>query len=321
MPAGEPLCCQIPAAYAGRRLDQTLAELLPDYSRSRLQQWIKAGHVALDGRVVRPREPVKGGEWVTVTPPQEPETVEQAQAIPLAIRYEDDDLLVIDKPAGLVVHPAAGNPDGTLVNALLHYAPDVAALPRAGLVHRLDKDTSGLLVVARSLRAHTSLVAQLQARTLERVYQAVVSGVMTAGGRIEAPIGRHPLDRKRMAVVANGKPAVTHYRVVRRFRAHTQLWLKLETGRTHQIRVHLAQLRYPLVGDPVYGGRRQPPAGLNERCLAVIRAFPRQALHAARLALTHPGSGERLAWEAELPTDMRELLTALAEDAAQPGIS
>ena len=317
MPAAEPLCCRIPAAYAGRRLDQALAELLPDYSRSRLQQWIKAGQVEIDGRVVRPREPMRGGEWVTVAPPREPETVEQAQAIPLAIRYEDDDLLVIDKPAGLVVHPAAGNPDGTLVNALLHYAPELAVLPRAGLVHRLDKDTTGLLVVARSLRAHTSLVAQLQARTLEREYQAVVTGVMTAGGRIEAPIGRHPVDRKRMAVVGNGKPAVTHYRVLRRFRAHTHLWLKLETGRTHQIRVHLAHLRYPLVGDPVYGGRRHTPAGLSEPCRAILQTFPRQALHAARLALTHPGSGERLHWQAELPADMVELLTALTEDDAR----
>ena len=315
MPAGEPLCCRIPAAYAGRRLDQALAELLPDYSRSRLQQWIKAGHVEIDGRVVRPREPVAGGEWVTVTLPEEPETIEQAQEIALAVCYEDEDLLVLDKLAGLVVHPAAGNPDGTLVNALLHYAPELAALPRAGLVHRLDKDTSGLLVVARSLRAHTSLVAQLQARTLERDYQAVVIGVMTAGGRIEAPIGRHPVDRKRMAVVTHGKPAVTHYRVLRRFKAHTHLWLKLETGRTHQIRVHLAHLRYPLVGDPVYGGRRHIPAGLSERCRAVLQTFPRQALHATRLALTHPASGERLQWQADLPTDMVELLTALAEDA------
>jgi 23S rRNA pseudouridine1911/1915/1917 synthase len=317
MPAAEPLCCRIPAAYAGRRLDQTLAELLPDYSRRRLQQWIKAGQVEIDGRVVRPREPVAGGEWVTVVLPQEPETVEQAQAIPLAVRYEDEDLLVIDKPAGLVAHPAAGNPDGTLVNALLHYAPELAALPRAGLVHRLDKDTSGLLVVARSLRAHTSLVAQLQARTLEREYQAVVTGVMPAGGRIEAPIGRHPIDRKRMAVVANGRPAVTHYRVLRRFHAHTHLWLKLETGRTHQIRVHLAHLRYPVVGDPVYGGRRHLPAGLSERCRTILQAFPRQALHAARLALTHPGSSERLQWQAELPADLVELLTALAEDDAR----
>ena len=317
MPAAEPLCCRIPATYAGRRLDRTLAELLPDYSRSRLQQWIKAGQVEIDGRVVRPREPVAGGEWVTVVLPWEPETVAQAQAIPLTVRYEDEDLLVIDKPAGLVAHPAAGNPDGTLVNALLHYAPELAALPRAGLVHRLDKDTTGLLVVARSLRAHTSLVVQLQARTLEREYQAVVTGVMTAGGRIEAPIGRHPVDRKRMAVVAHGKPAVTHYRVLRRFRAHTHLWLKLETGRTHQIRVHLAHLRYPVVGDPVYGGRRHLPAGLNERCRAILQAFPRQALHAARLALTHPGSGERLQWQAELPADLVELLTALVEDDAR----
>jgi 23S rRNA pseudouridine1911/1915/1917 synthase len=315
MPA-EPIHCCIPEACAGMRLDQALAGLLPAYSRSRLQQWIKAGYVEVDGKTVRPRAPVLGGERVRVVLPQELETVDLAQAIPLDIRYEDADLLVINKPAGLVVHPAAGNPDGTLVNALLHYAPELAALPRAGLVHRLDKDTSGLLVVARRLRAHTSLVAQLQARTLEREYQAVVTGVMIAGGRIEAPVGRHPVDRKRMAVTAAGKPAVTHYRVIRRFRAHTQLWIKLETGRTHQIRVHLAHIRYPLVGDPVYGGRRHLPAGLTDRCLAVLQGFKRQALHATQLALVHPGSGERLAWRVEPPADMVELLAVLAEAAS-----
>ena len=315
MPAGESIHCRIPEACAGMRLDQALAGLLPAYSRSRLQQWIKAGQVEVNGKAVRPRMLVLGGERIRVALPQEPVTVDQAQAIPLDIRYEDADLLVINKPAGLVVHPAAGNPDGTLVNALLHHAPELAALPRAGLVHRLDKDTSGLLVVARSLRAHTALVKQLQARTLEREYLAVVHGVLTAGGRIEAPIGRHPVDRQRMAVTAAGKPAVTHYRVIRRFRAHTHLWIKLETGRTHQIRVHLAHIRYPLVGDPVYGGRRHLPAGLTDRCLAMLQGLQRQALHASRLGLMHPGSGARLAWQAELPTDMMELLSTLAEDA------
>jgi 23S rRNA pseudouridine1911/1915/1917 synthase len=313
MPA-EIIHCRIPATCAGMRLDQVLAGLLPAYSRSRLQQWIKAGQVEVDGKAVRPRLSVLGGEQVRVILPQEPETVDQAQAIPLDIRYADADLLVINKPAGLVVHPAAGNPDGTLVNALLHHVPELAALPRAGLVHRLDKDTSGLLVVARCLRAHTALVEQLQARTLEREYQAVVNGVMTAGGRIEAPIGRHPMDRQRMAVTTAGKPAITHYRVIRRFRAHTQLRIQLETGRTHQIRVHLAHIRYPLVGDPVYGGRRHLPPGLTDRCLAVLQGFKRQALHASRLGLIHPGSGARLVWQAELPADMVELLTALAED-------
>jgi 23S rRNA pseudouridine1911/1915/1917 synthase len=313
MPA-EAIHCHIPVTCAGMRLDQALAGLLPAYSRSRLQQWIKAGQVEVNGKAVRPRMSVLGGEQVKVTLPQEPKTVDQAQAIPLDIRYEDADLLVINKPAGLVVHPAAGNPDGTLVNALLHHVPELAALPRAGLVHRLDKDTSGLLVVARRLRAHTALVEQVQARTLEREYQAVVNGVMTAGGRIEAPIGRHPVDRQRMAVTTVGKPAVTHYRVIRRFRAHTQLRIRLETGRTHQIRVHLAHIRYPLVGDPVYGGRRHLPPGLTDRCLAVLQGFKRQALHALRLGLIHPGSGAHLAWQAELPDDMVELLAALAED-------
>ncbi len=310
---GDYIYCRIPQACAGLRLDQALAELLPDFSRSRLQQWIKDGQVEVEGCILRPRAPVAGGEQVRLRVPRQVETSAQAQDIPLDIRYQDDDLLVLHKPAGLVVHPAAGNPDGTLLNALLHYAPDLAALPRAGLVHRLDKDTSGLLVVARSLRAHTSLVAQLQAHTVERQYEGVVSGVMTAGGRIEAPLGRHPVDRKRMAVTAAGRPAVTYYRVLRRFQGHTHIRLKLETGRTHQIRVHLAHIRYPLVGDPVYGGRQRLPAGLSDRYREAVQHFARQALHAAHLALTHPGSGERLIWRSELPEDMRALLAALED--------
>jgi 23S rRNA pseudouridine1911/1915/1917 synthase len=298
------------------RLDQALAALLPSYSRSRLQQWIRAGHIQVNGRLSRPRDPVAGGERVQGAVPQRQETVAKPQEIPLAIHYEDADLLVLNKPAGLVVHPAAGNVDGTLVNALLHHAPELAALPRAGLVHRLDKGTSGLLVVARSQRAYTFLVAQLQARTIERDYQAVVTGRMTAGGTISAPIGRHPVDRKRMAVVSGGKAAVTHYRVMRRFIAHTHLWIKLETGRTHQIRVHMAYLRHPLVGDVVYGGRWQAPKGVVSSCLAVLRCFPRQALHATRLALTHPDSGQRLEWQAPLPEDMAGLLSVLEESNA-----
>lgn len=311
MAGGDYIDCRIPDHCAGMRLDQALAEVLPDFSRSRLQQWIKEGLVEVDGRILRPRAPVSGGEQVRLRTSPEPETVAQAQPIPLTIRYEDDDLLVLDKPARLVVHPAAGNPDGTLVNALLHYAPELAALPRAGLVHRLDKDTSGLLAVARSLRAHASLVAQLQARTVEREYEGVVSGVMAAGGRIEAAIGRHPVDRKRMAVVTTGRPAVTYYRVLRRFQAHTHIRLKLETGRTHQIRVHLAHIRYPLVGDPMYGGHPRSPSGLPERYREAVQQFPRQALHAVRLALIHPGSGQRLSWRSELPADMQALLAAL----------
>jgi 23S rRNA pseudouridine1911/1915/1917 synthase len=311
----ESIVCQIPAAYAGMRLDQVLAALLPSYSRSLLQQWIRAGHIQVNGRQLRPRDPVAGGEQVQGIIPQRQATAVKPQAIPLVIHYEDADLFVLNKPAGLVVHPAAGNSDGTLVNALLHYAPELATLPRAGLVHRLDKDTSGLLVVARSQRAHTSLVAQLQARTIEREYQAVVSGRMTAGGTLSAPIGRHPGDRKRMAVVSGGKAAVTHYRVMRRFINHTQLWIKLETGRTHQIRVHMAYLRYPLVGDPVYGGRCQASKGVSN-ALIVLRDFPRQALHATRLAITHPTSGQRLAWQTPLPADMAGLLSVLEENNA-----
>ncbi len=240
-----------------------------------------------------------------------------AQNIPLDIRYQNADLLVINKPVGLVAHPAAGNRDGTLVNALLYHFPELATLPRAGLVHRLDKDTTGLLVIARSPRAHTALVEQLQARRIEREYLAVVNGVPVAGGTVDAPIGRHPVDRQRMAVIPGGRSAVTHYRVLRRFRAHALLRVKLETGRTHQIRVHMAHIRLPLLGDPVYGGRPRLPPQASSGCIEAIRNFRRQALHAERLALTHPGTGERLEWRAEMPADLAELLAALGEDADQ----
>jgi 23S rRNA pseudouridine1911/1915/1917 synthase len=297
------------------RLDRALADLLPAYSRCRLQQWLKTGQLRVDGHVRRPRDPVVGGETVSGELALETETPAVPQAIPLDIRYEDSDVLVLNKPAGLVAHPAAGNRDGTLVNALLHHAPELAALPRAGLVHRLDKDTTGLLVVARSLRAHTALVEQLQARRIEREYLAVVNGVPVAGGAVDAPVGRHPVDRQRMAVTPGGKPAVTHYRVLRRFRAHALLRVRLETGRTHQIRVHLAHLRFPLLGDPVYGGRARLPPQASPRCIVAIRNFRRQALHAERLALTHPVTGERLEWRAEIPADLAELLAVLREDA------
>jgi len=315
MPSTERIECQIPAGCAGMRLDQALAELLPAYSRNRLQQWLKMGRLRVDGAIRRPRDRIAGGETVRGEWAIELETVAIAQDIPLAIVYEDADLLVINKPAGLVAHPAAGNRDGTLVNALLHHAPELAALPRAGLVHRLDKDTTGLLVIARRLPAHTALVEQLQARVIEREYLAVVNGTPVAGGSVDAPIGRHPVDRQRMAVTAGGRPAVTHYRVLRRFHAHTLLRVKLETGRTHQIRVHMAHIRLPLLGDPVYGGRPRLPAGALPRCITAIQRFRRQALHAARLALTHPATGEWLEWRTEAPADLAELLAILGEDA------
>lgn len=311
----ERIDCQIPAACAGMRLDQALAELLPAYSRNRLQQWLKAGQLRVNGALRRPRDPVSGGETICGELVLEVETAAVAQDIPLAIVYEDADLLVINKPAGLVAHPAAGNHDGTLVNALLHHAPELAALPRAGLVHRLDKDTTGLLVVAHNLRAYTALVEQLQARLIERQYLAVVNGVLVAGGAIDAPMGRHPVDRQRMAVTPGGKPAITHYRVLRRFRAHTLLRVKLETGRTHQIRVHMAHNRWPLLGDPVYGGRPRLPPGAALYCIETIQQFRRQALHAERLALTHPVTGEWLEWQAAIPTDLEALLAVLAKDA------
>src|SRR5215472_14050426 len=256
---------RIPLELAGQRFDQALARLFPEYSRSRLTQWIKDGHALLDGEPARPRAAVVDGQKVVLTVVLEPLTTVAAEDLPLDIVYEDEALLVVNKPAGLVVHPGAGNRAGTLQNALLHHAPELADIPRSGLVHRLDKDTSGLLVVARSLESHTRLVAALQAREFEREYLAVVNGVMTGGGTVDAPLGRHATDRLRMSVREDGRTAVTHYRVAQRYRAHTQVAVHLETGRTHQIRVHLAHIRYPIVGDPVYGRRLTlPPAAMPQ---------------------------------------------------------
>ncbi len=310
----ERLQAQIEPAQAGLRLDQALAQLFPGYSRSRLQQWVKEGWVRLDGRICRARDKVLGGEQVEIQARMEDQVECRPQSIPLDILFEDGHLLVINKPAGLVVHPAAGNREGTLQNALLHYDAAIAQQPRAGIVHRLDKDTSGLLVIARSALAHKSLVAQLQAREVKREYRAVVQGVMVAGGTVDAPIGRHPTHRTRMAVRQGGRPAVTHYRVLERFRAHSYLRINLETGRTHQIRVHMAHIHYPLVGDPVYGGRLRLPAGGSPALHDALRGFRRQALHARRLGLTHPATGEWLEWEAALPPDMAALLEALRAD-------
>lgn len=313
------LSFRIPEHLGGRRLDQALAELVPDYSRSRLQQWIRDGQVRLDERLPRVRDRVHGGEAVRIDAVFNADTGCLPEDIPLDILYADSDLLVINKPAGLVVHPAAGNPNGTLQNALLHHDPELARLPRAGIVHRLDKETSGLMVVARSPMAYKKLVAALQARSVKREYLAVVHSVMTAGGEINAPLGRHPVDRKRMAVVAGGREAVTRYRVEERYRAHTLVRVWLETGRTHQIRVHMAHIRCPVVGDPVYGGRLRLPRGAGEHLQSVLQGFRRQALHAAQLAFTHPGSGQAVSWEAPLPEDMAALIEALRDDARLAG--
>lgn len=302
----------IPEDFSGQRLDSALAQLFSDYSRSRLQQWIQAGEVLLDGRTPRVRDKVLGGEQVVIDAAQDVAVSEDmAEPLPLELIYEDEHLLVIHKPAGLVVHPAVGHPQGTLVNALLHHAPELASLPRAGIVHRLDKETSGLLVVARTLRAHTDLVRQLQARSVSREYLALVQGEMISGGTVDAPIGRHPVDRKRMAVVPNGREAITHYRVEQRYLGFTLLRVKLETGRTHQIRVHMAHIRHPIVGDPTYGGRLRLPAGLSEAAITQLQQFRRQALHAARLGLVHPETGETLVCEAPLPDDFAQLLACL----------
>jgi 23S rRNA pseudouridine1911/1915/1917 synthase len=305
---------RLPAQAAGLRFDQALARALPQYSRARLQAWIESGAVQVDGRPLRAKDKVLGGEQVRIEARLATHTVAAAEAIPLSVTFQDRTLLIINKPPGLVVHPGAGNARHTLQNALLALDPQLALLPRAGLVHRLDKDTSGLLVVARTPEAHAALIAAMAARKIGREYLAVCTGAMTAGGTVEEPIGRHRTQRTRMAVRADGRPAVTRYRLAKRFRAHTLVRVELETGRTHQIRVHLAHIGFPVVGDPLYAGRRRVPAGCTPALAAVLRAFPRQALHAARLKLTHPVTGREHAWEAPLPEDMQRLLSALEAD-------
>lgn len=308
------LSARVPAEAAGRRLDQALAGLFPDYSRTRLKSWIDEGKVLVDGRPLRPRDRLVGGESVQVDAALEDEVAVVPQPMALEIVYEDATLIVVNKPVGLVVHPGAGNPDRTLQNALLAHDPGLSLLPRAGIVHRLDKDTSGLLVVARTLEAHSALVRMLEAREIHREYEAVCSGVMTAGGTVDAPIGRHRVDRVRMAIREDGRESVTHYRVLARFRAHTHVRVMLETGRTHQIRVHFAYSRHPLVGDPVYGGRLALPAGASEALREALRGFRRQALHAARLELLHPVTGADLEVEVPPPADFQALLRVLRED-------
>ena len=286
---------------AGLRIDRALARLLPEHSRNRLQGWLKSGAVRVDGAVVAPRHRLRGGERLSVEQPPPEDSGHRAESIPLNIVHEDEALLVIDKPAGLVVHPGNGNPDGTLLNALLHHAPELAGVPRAGIVHRLDKDTSGLLVVARSLASQTELVRQLQQRSVRRHYLALVHGVPPAQGTVDAPIGRHPVHRTRMAVVAAGKPAVTHYRLRQSFQGCSLVECRLETGRTHQIRVHMAHVGHPLVGDDTYRARRPSAAP----------AFDRQALHAFRLGLEHPLTGIACAWEVAIADDFRQLIEQL----------
>ena len=311
-----PRQARIPEAAAGRRFDAVLAELFPEYSRSRLSAWIKAGDVLLDGAPARPRDLVRGGEAVSLNAEPEDQTLAEPEDIPLDILYEDSEVFVLDKPAGLVVHPGAGNPTGTLVNGLLYRDPRLAALPRAGIVHRLDKDTSGVMVVARTLQAHAALVAQLSARDVHRQYLAVVVGALVSGGTADAAIDRHPRDRIRMAVREDGKDAVTHFRLRERFHAPTLLECRLETGRTHQIRVHMAHLRHAIVGDPLYGGPLRLPRGASDELVATLRGFKRQALHAETLEFVHPASGEPVRVAAPVPADLQALLKALRADAA-----
>jgi 23S rRNA pseudouridine1911/1915/1917 synthase len=307
----------LPADAAGLRLDQALARALPQYSRARLQGWIEAGAVRMDGRQPRTKDKVLGGERVEVAARLEADERVAPEAQPLTVVHQDRALFVINKPAGMVVHPGAGNRRHTLQNALLALDPKLALVPRAGLVHRLDKDTSGLLVVARTPEVHARLVAALAEREVERTYLAICNGAMTGGGTVDAPIGRHRTQRTRMAVRSDGREAITHYRIAKRYRAHTLVRVQLETGRTHQIRVHLAHIGYPIIGDPVYGGRRRLPAGCSPALAAALSGFPRQALHAARLALTHPMTGRALQWEAPIPEDMERLLAALETDREQ----
>lgn len=316
MPQNQQIISIVPPEMDGQRLDQVVASLCPQYSRSQLQKWIKAGQVLVDDKILKPKERLTGGEAIIINAVQEAQTEFEPENIPLDIVYEDDAIMVINKPTGLVVHPAAGNWSGTLVNALLHHDPSLEMLPRAGIVHRLDKDTTGLMVVAKTLEAHTRLVELLQERDVSREYLALVSGQVVAGSTIEANIGRHHIDRKKQAVTDAGKEAITHYRVEERFPHHTLLRVSLETGRTHQIRVHLSWKHMPIVGDQTYGGRPRVPAGISEELRSALQTFPRQALHATKLGLVHPVTDEYVEWEVPIPEDMAELLCLLANEAA-----
>lgn len=306
---------EAPLDVAKKRLDVVLSEMFPEYSRSRLQQWLKQGNITINGEVQKkPRFSLVGGEYIEVNAEIEAAGQWQPQAIQINIVYEDSELIVVNKQAGLVVHPGTGNSDKTLVNGLLHRYPELEGLPRAGIIHRLDKNTTGLLVVARNLKAHHHLTSQLQQRAFTREYQALVSGKMIVGGTVDAPIGRHPHQRVKMAVVASGKEAITHYQLKHKYRAHCLLDLKLETGRTHQIRVHMNHIGHTLVGDQVYGGRLMIPSGASEALANALRHFKRQALHARKLGLIKPSTGKWIEWEAELPDDFRQLVEIMEQD-------
>jgi 23S rRNA pseudouridine1911/1915/1917 synthase len=305
---------KIPEEFNGIRLDQACAKLFPEYSRTLLQKWIKQQYLTVNGEALKPKDKVFYGQLISINAPLEKKQKDQPQYIQLDILFEDEAILLINKPAGLVVHPGAGNPDKTLVNALLHYLPSLNQLPRAGIIHRLDKNTSGIMLIPKHLKAFTFLVDQLQKREIKREYEAVVNGVVISGGSLNKAIGRHPVNRVKMAVIATGKEAITHYRKIETFRAHTHLRVFLETGRTHQIRVHMAHLRYPIVGDPEYGKRPCFPKNATEELMKVLQAFPRQALHARQLSFLHPTTLNKVQYEAPLPTDIIQLIQALKKD-------
>ncbi|MGI9250470.1 MAG: 23S rRNA pseudouridine(1911/1915/1917) synthase RluD [Pseudohongiellaceae bacterium] len=305
---------KVPETLAGKRLDQIAARVFPDFSRARLQIWIKEGKLKVNDHPGKAKDKLAAGDHLHIIASLEAEGDWVAEPLPLNIVYEDADLLVLNKPAGLVVHPASGHPTGTMLNGLLHHHPELKNVPRAGIVHRLDKDTTGLLVVAKTLSSHHALVEQLQQRQVSREYEAIVQGVLTGGGTVDAPIGRHPKNHKKQAVNERGKEAITHYRVITRFRRHTHIGIRLETGRTHQIRVHSAHIKHPITGDPIYAGRRRQPANISSQLATALQKFQRQALHACRLTLTHPGSGKSMTWQAPLPEDFTALLNTLQQD-------
>ncbi len=301
----------IPETHAKERLDQALAKLMPEFSRTQIQTWIEEENVLVNGKPAKAKHKIKGGETISIDACLKPQPQWDPEEIPIHIVYEDEALIIINKPIGMVVHPGAGNLRHTLLNALLHHAPQLHYLPRAGIIHRLDKNTSGLLVIAKTPAAYKHLSHQIKKRSLLREYQAIVYGTLISGGTIEAPIGRHPLQRKRMAVTETGKTAVTHYRVTEKYRAHTRLTIRLETGRTHQIRVHMAHIHHPIVGDSVYGGRVHLSKGMAPELILMLRQFKRQALHAFALGLTHPTTLEFMRFECDLPDDMKQLIQAL----------